>query len=55
LLRSRTLRNHAEASLAETYESARRIASSETGLEARDFPSQCPYTLDDILQRIAVP
>ncbi len=46
---SRTLRNHAEAILAETYAKASEWASDETGLPAQTFPAECPWTLDQLL------
>ena len=38
-----------EASLAGEYLTARKRAVDETGLSGKNFPANCPYTLDDIL------
>lgn len=35
--------------LEEEFESARRLASSETGLAEWAFPATCPFTIEDIL------
>lgn len=48
LLKSGTLRNHAEFVLAEVYADGVRLATEETGLPPENFPSSCPYTLDQI-------
>lgn len=45
LLTSGTLRNHAEATLAEVYADAVQQAAIETGLPAARFPADCPFTL----------
>lgn len=50
LLRSRTLRNHAEATLAEAYAAAMRQAAAETAIPAASFPAECPYDLDALLR-----
>lgn len=49
LLKSGTLRNHAEAIFAEAYAEAREQASVETGLTIETFPDSPPYDLDAIL------
>ena len=49
LLESGTLRNHAEAVLADTYRKAVERAAAETGLPAETFPVECPYSLDQLL------
>lgn len=46
---SGVLRNHAEATLADAYTKAVERAAGETGLPAECFPSECPYTLDQLL------
>ena len=46
---SRTLRNHAEAELATVYGKAVIDAAYETGMEMSDFPSECPWTLEQLL------
>jgi len=48
-LESKTLRNHAEASLAEAYANALELAAVETELEEATFPAICPWTLDQLL------
>ena len=37
--------------LIDAYKSARRWAAEETNLSLREFPDECPYSWDDILQR----
>jgi Domain of unknown function DUF29 len=54
LLASGTLRNHAEAVLAETYENAVERAVAETELPAETFSEECPYTLDQLLSEEVV-
>jgi len=51
LLESKTLRNHAEESLVRAYERAVEYASIETRMDEEDFPSRCPYTLNQLLQK----
>ncbi len=46
---SGVLRNHAEAVLPDAYARAIKRAAAETGLAADSFPSQCPYTLEQLL------
>src|SRR6185437_4154390 len=46
---SGVLRNHAEAVLADAYAEAIERAMVETGLTAESFPSECPYTLEQVL------
>jgi hypothetical protein len=53
LLQSRTLRNHADAVLAQTYADGRRLALIETGLKKSAFPKLCPFTIDDVLKDVA--
>ena len=48
-LASKTLRNHAEATLQDVYRSAVKVAASETDIDAKAFPQDCPFTLDQIL------
>ncbi len=43
------LRNHAQAVLAEAYVNAVEQATAETGLAAATFPTECAYTLDELL------
>ncbi|HET6573505.1 MAG TPA: DUF29 domain-containing protein [Fimbriiglobus sp.] len=49
LLDSRTLRNHADATLADAYQNARRVAAVETGLPAQTFPEACPFTVEQLV------
>lgn len=50
LLRSGTLRNHAEAELESAYRAAVRQAAAETGIDPKALPPQCPYTVTDLLE-----
>lgn len=43
------LRNHAEAVFAEVYRKAVARVAVETGLAADVFPTECRYTLDEVL------
>ncbi len=49
LLRSGTLRNHAEAELESAYRAGVRQAAAQTGIEANAFPPQCPYSVQELL------
>jgi hypothetical protein len=49
LLESGTLRNHAEAVLADAYAEARRQASDETELDLSVFPVESAWGLDEAL------
>jgi hypothetical protein len=49
LFRSKTLRNHAGATLGESYRAAVEQAAVETDLPESAFPTDCPVTLDQIL------
>ena len=51
LLRSDTLRRHAEAVVSEAYDEARAQAELETRLGADAFPADCPFDLDEVLTR----
>jgi hypothetical protein len=44
-----TLRRHAEQSISKCYERAREWAEAETEIPEGQFPSECPFTLDQIL------
>ena len=48
-LESGVLRNHAEAAIEQAYVGAVRLASNETELPSKAFPSECPYSLDELL------
>ena len=43
------LRNHAGGVLAEVYAEAVERAAAETGISPDLFPTECPYTLDQLL------
>ena len=43
------LRKHAESVLADVYQESVEAAAEETGLPLETFPSECPYTFDDVL------
>ena len=43
------LRNHAASVLDRAYAKAVKRAAAETGLPSDRWPSQCPYTLDQLL------
>lgn len=45
------LASRREEALADAYESARLWAANETSLPVDEFPDECPYTWDDILNR----
>jgi len=49
LLESSTLRNHAEAVLADAYADARKQAAAETGLARDHFSAECRWTVDAAL------
>src|SRR5436190_3753444 len=49
LLRSGTLRNHAEAELESAYRAGTRQAAADTRTDAKAFPQQCPYTVSQLL------
>jgi hypothetical protein len=51
LLESGTLRDHADAALADAFDEAREQAAAETGLPLATFPSECPWTLDELTAR----
>jgi hypothetical protein len=50
LLKSGTLRNHAEAERESAYAAAIRQAAIEMGLDATMFPETCPYTIQQLLE-----
>jgi hypothetical protein len=53
-----TLRNHLQEQLAELYGQARRMATIEMetdALEPEVLPEECPFTLDEILERDWLP
>jgi hypothetical protein len=48
---SPSLRLVLEQNLQETYRRAMKDALFETGLQSADLPQQCPYTLDELIER----
>jgi hypothetical protein len=46
---SPNLRREVPGIVAERYETARRNAAAETGLPLATFPTDCPFSADDIL------
>lgn len=50
LLTRGTLRNHAESILEETYAKAIKDAAQDSNLPTETFPTECPWTLDQLLQ-----
>lgn len=55
LLKSRTLRRHADASIATAYRGAVRQAMSQTGFSKSTFPKKCPYSVEDLLKLETLP
>ena len=51
LKRSPSLKAKRDEALADAYEDARDWAAYETHLPPSEFPTTCPYTWDDILER----
>jgi HrpA-like RNA helicase len=49
LLASATLRNHANTILADAFADARREAATETDLDRKTFPVDCPWDLEQLL------
>jgi len=49
LAESPSLKNELYSQLVDTYESAIIIASNDTGISEFDFPSRCPFELEQIL------
>jgi hypothetical protein len=45
------LKSEIDGAVTEAYEAARVEASSQTSLEVDEFPVDCPYTWDDIMER----
>jgi hypothetical protein len=45
------LKPHREEALMDAYRSARLWAAEETNLSVGEFPSECPYGWDDLLER----
>jgi uncharacterized protein DUF29 len=49
LFKSKTLRNHADTILEEAFAYAPKRAAGQTKLKREVFPSECPYTVDELL------
>ncbi len=49
LLESGTLRNHALDILAKAYANGAKQAEAETGISLATFPTECPYSVEDLL------
>ncbi|MBE9012404.1 DUF29 domain-containing protein [Pseudanabaenaceae cyanobacterium LEGE 13415] len=47
---SPSLKNYLEEVLVECYESAAEQASAETELPIEEFPPECPYSIEQILE-----
>jgi hypothetical protein len=52
---SPSLRRTIAAAIAKVYPDVRQLAESETGLPGAAFPSECPFTTDQILDRAFLP
>ena len=50
LLRGGSLRWHAEQARSEAYLDGASLAAAETGLRPERFPTECPWTLDELLE-----
>ena len=55
LQESPSLRHELPAKLMSAYKKARRFAEDETGIDLNNFPSTCPYTLEQILNEYFYP
>jgi hypothetical protein len=49
LLKSKTLKNYLLGQFDSVYEKARKIAIDKTGLPRNTFPTQCPFTIEEVL------
>jgi hypothetical protein len=52
---SPSLRSTPANFLQKAYSNARELASSETGLNLKTFPSECPYSIEEILKKDWLP
>ncbi len=52
---SPSLKNHIPSKFDATYEEAVIIATDETGIIENDFPTHCPFTLDECLNNDFLP
>jgi hypothetical protein len=48
-LKSKTLKNYLLGQFDSVYEKARKIAIDKTGLPRNTFPTQCPFTIEEVL------
>jgi hypothetical protein len=55
LAQSPSLRQHLSDNLSESYRRALRRAVIETGLAIRQFPTRCPYSVDQLLDEEFLP
>jgi ribosomal protein L29 len=55
LRESPSLRPFVDESLTEAYGDAREAASNQTGLPETEFPTECPFTPDEVLSRSFLP
>jgi hypothetical protein len=55
LRESPSLRASVNEALAEAYSDAREAASNDTGLPETDFPTECPFTVEEALSRSFLP
>jgi Domain of unknown function DUF29 len=55
LRESPSLRASVNEALAEAYSDAREAASNDTGLPETDFPTECPFTVEQVLSRSFLP
>jgi hypothetical protein len=55
LRESPSLHASVNEALAEAYSDAREAASNETGLPETDFPTECPFTAEQVLSRSFLP
>jgi hypothetical protein len=49
LIESGILRNYAEEVLPRLYAEALELVANETALRVKEFPTECPFTLDELL------
>jgi hypothetical protein len=49
LKESPSLQPYLQEAIVDAYESALNLAVSETALDYEDFPQECPYPLEEIL------
>jgi hypothetical protein len=55
LRRSPSLRRHLQTEETENYQGAVKRSAAETGLATEDFPSVCPYSIEQILDEEFLP